>query len=397
MNVTSDFECGNGKNISQVAPGHWRIDEEGEKAPYCKYFCVKVEAGDDGGPVRLDVYPDPAMGEEGRAGMLGHYPAPLWFSEDEMSHWVRVTDRWPGVETYGLDRLSTRVVVPPKGSLYVASNVVVPWSKLKAWAAELGRRGAAVDSLGNSFEGRDIPRLHLPSTGSGKALTVLALSGQHPSEHCGPLAACGIADFLCSSHPEAAAIRERCEVWLVPMINVDGNVHGRNGWTMEDVNPCSDFEGACDGVEPRATEDRLLWNWLSGELRPDVAFNFHGYLGTRCFADYPYDGCYVLERPEEAYRSSERRVLYEAVRDTLFWDTAGLSARATPGILTPRMLSYNLARAIGTIVPFYEINHAFCGVQGAKRKGADVFRAVMRTVLKGWTFLLAGCGPPAYS
>jgi len=33
------------------------------------------------------------------------------------------------------------------------------------------------------------------------------------------------------------------------------------------------------------------------------------------------------------------------------------------------------------VVPFYEINHGFHGVQGAKRKGVDVFRGVMRTVL----------------
>jgi len=381
MNVTSDFECGNGKNIQQLAPGHWRIDEQGEKAPYCKYFCVKIEAGDDGGPVRLDIHPDPDMGEEGRRGMLGHYPAPLWYSEDDMARWIHVTNHWPGVETYGEDRLSTQVSVPPNSSVHVASNVTLPWSRLKAWAARLAERGATVDSLGETFEGREIPRLRLPSTDEGEALRVFVFSGQHPSEHCGPLAACGIADFLCSRHPEAEAIRRRCEVWLVPMINVDGNVHGRNGWTMEDVNPFPDFEGACDGARPKATEDRLLWDWLSEELRPAVCLNFHGYLGTKRFSDPPYDGCYVVRDPEQVYESAERLALYEAVCDTLFWDTPGLTASGRPGTLEPHSLSYNLARRCGTIVPFYEINHAFHGVQGAKRKGADVFRAVMRTVL----------------
>jgi hypothetical protein len=38
------------------------------------------------------------------------------------------------------------------------------------------------------------------------------------------------------------------------MINVDGNVHGRNGWTMEDINPYGDFQGACDGAVPKAAE-----------------------------------------------------------------------------------------------------------------------------------------------
>ena len=380
MRVTSDFECGNGKSIRRVAPGHWSLEEVGEKAPYCKYFCVKVEAGDDGGPVRLDIYPDPDLGEEGRVGMLAHYPAPLWFCEGDYDHWVRLTHRWPGVERYGPECVSTRVVVPPSGALTVASNVVLPYTRLVAWAARMAERGAAVDSLGKSHEGRDIPRLHLPATGRGKPIKALLLSGQHPSEHCGPLAVCGIAEFLLSAHPEARAIRERCDAWLVPMINPDGNVHGRNGWTLEGVNQCTDFAGVCDGAAPKAVEDRLLWDWLSEELRPDLSLHFHGYLGTHNFADPPCDGCYVFERPERLYSSPERLEQYRAIRDALYWDTPGLSARSRPGTLSPDMLEWGLAARFGTLVPFYEINHAFHGVQAARRKGADVFRALMRAL-----------------
>jgi len=150
---------------------------------------------------------------------------------------------------------------------------------------------------------------------------------------------------------------------------------------MEDVNPCTDFEGASDGVEPRATEDRLLWHWLAEELQPQVSLNFHGYLGRRRFADPPYDGFYALPDPAAVYDSPERCALYEAVRDTLFWDSDGLTAHGRPAEITPGFLSYNLARKCGTVVPFYEINHGFHGVQGARRKGADVFRGAMRTVL----------------
>jgi hypothetical protein len=380
MHVTSDFECGNGKNIAEATPGHWRLDEVGEKAPYCKYFCVRADGGDAGGPLRLDVYPDPALGEEGRSGMLGHYPAPLWFCEGDLEHWVPVVHRWLRADAYGPDCVFTQVVVPPGGSLYVASNVVFPYSRLAAWAGRLAERGAIVDSLGKSFEGRDIPRIHVPATGA-RPLTAFVLAGQHPSEHCGPLAACGIAEFLLSAHPEARAVRREADVWLVPMINVDGNAHGRNGWTMQDINPCTDFAGASDGAEPKAIEDRLLWTWLANELRPDLYLEFHGYLGTRGFAEPPCDGCYVLERPDEVYASAGRAERYKALRDTLFWDTAGLTARSRPGILSPDMLPYHLARACGTLVPFYEINHAFCSVQGARRKGAGVFRSLMRTLL----------------
>jgi hypothetical protein len=381
MKVSSDFECGNGKNIAEVAPGHWRIEEVGEKAPYCKYFCVRLDAGDDGGPVRLDIYPDPKLGEEGRIGMLEHYPSPLWFSDGDLGHWMHVTSRWPGVEAYGFDHITTQVVVPPRSSLYVASNVVLPWSRLTAWAAEMSARGAMVDSLGKSFEGREIPRLHLPASGTGKPVRAFVISGQHPSEQCGPLAACGIAEFLCSAHPEAKAIRARCETWIVPMINVDGNVHGRNGWTMEDINPFPDFAGACDGLSPKATEDRLLWPWLAGAVRPDVSLHFHGYLGRHRFAELPYDGCYVLKEPESVFSTPRRAEQYRAVCDALYWDTPALTARAQSNPLGPESLDYSLARACETLAVLYEINHGFCGVQGARRKGADVFRAVIRSAL----------------
>lgn len=381
MQVTSDFECGNGKNIGQLAPGHFRVDEEGEKAPYCKYFCVRIDGDDKPQEVRLDIYPDPNMGEEGRAGMIGHYPSPLWISEDGMSHWSHITGRWPGADEFSEEKISTRLVVPAKASVFVASNVAFPYSKLQQWAATLARGDAKADSLGKSFEGREIPRLHLPCRGlSRPKLRVFAYSGEHPSEHCGPLAVCGIADFLASKHPEAMCLRQFCNVWVVPMINVDGNVRGRNGWTMENVNPFSDYVGAAEGQMPKAVEDRLLWQRLSQELRPHLLFNFHGYMGTRRFADPPYDGCYALAKPNEVYADPSKVKLYEAVRDTLFWDTPGLTARATPGTLGPESLCYQLAKACGTLVPFYEINHSFPAIQGAKRRGADVFRAVMRTV-----------------
>lgn len=383
MKVTSDFECGNGKNIAEVEPGHFRIEEEGEKSPYCKYFCVRVDGESQGGSARLSIYPDPDMGEEGSVGMLRHYPSPLWFSEREMTHWVMVRNRWPVADVFADDHIGTRVVVPPGESLYVASNVVWPYSHLIKWAEDLASSSSVeYDALGKSVEGRPIPRLHLPAAEPG-AMTVFVVSGQHPSEHCGPLAAAGITEFLLSAHPEAAAIRGRCDVWVVPNCNVDGNVHGRDGWNMEDVNPFTDFEGAADGEPPKGAEDRMLWDWLAGDLKPEVYFNFHGYLGTRAYGDYPYDGCYVLEDPAAIYASPEHLARYERIRDTLFWDTPGRTAHGKASILKDHALGNQLARACSTLPAFYELNHGFYGVLGAKQRGAQVFRAVMRALLDG--------------
>ena len=380
MRVTSDFECGNGKNIVEIAPGHFRIEEEGEKSPYCKYFCVRVDGGAEGGIAELSIYPDPLLGDAGRIGFMGHYPSKLWFSESEMTFWQPVTNRWPDADVFGDDHICTRVAVPAGEHVYVASNLVWPYSQLQQWSEAMVAKGAESFPMGMSFEGRPIPRLHLPA-GDADPLRVMVLSGQHPSEHCATLGAAGIVEFLLSQHPEAQAMRRGCDVWAMPMINVDGNVHGRNGWTMQDVNPCEDFSRAVEGVVPKAEEDRQLWRWLTEEFRPDIIFHFHGYLGTRGCADTPYDGMYVFNDAAAVYRKPEDLARYRLATDLLFWDTAGLSASTTLPEHQESHLETQLALACGTTSVFYEINHGFAGVAASKQRGAHVFRSVMRALL----------------
>jgi hypothetical protein len=384
MQVTSDFECGNGKNITRIAPGHFRVEEEGEKTPYCKYFCVRIDGGAEGAVVRLDIHPDPKLGESGRVGFMGHFPSQLWFSETQMRFWQPVVNRWPGADVFGSDFISTTVAAAAGKSVYVATNPVWPYSAVVDWAKDMQGLGAERSSLGKSFEGRDIPRLHLPPAGAGAARPrVLVLSGQHPSEHCACMGAAGIAEFLLSSHPEARSLREALDVWVIPMFNVDGNVHGRNGWTVQDVNPCTDFLGAATGAAPKAVEDQALWRWLIGDLRPDMIFHFHGYMGTAGCADPPYDGCYIFKDPAAVYGDPAALRRYRRAVDALYWDLPGLSALDEPPHHEEDSLDLQLARACGTVSVFYEINHGFAGVKASRRRGADVFRGVMRSLLDG--------------
>lgn len=380
MKVTAEFACGNGKNIVELSPGEFRIEEVGEKAPYCKYFCVRVDGGEGGGLAKLNIYPDPLLSEPGRIGFIGHYPSQLWMSTQEMTFWQPVNNRLQGADVFREDHIETTVPVGAGESVFVASNPVWPYGQAIAWAEALRARGASVDALGKSFEGRVIPRLHLPATG-GRKLKVAVLSGQHPSEHCATMCAAGVMEFLLSAHPEAAAVRQACEVMAVPMVNVDGNVHGRNGWTMQDVNPHPDFLGAADGQAPAALEDQLTWRWLAEEFQPDLLFHFHGYMGVRACADPPSDGMYVFNDPAAVYADAARQAMYRRILDTLVWDTPAASAFIPFPEHDETTLDWQLARACGTLSVFYEINHGYAGVMASRRRGADVFRAVMRTVL----------------
>lgn len=381
MRVTSDFECGNGKSIDQVVPGHWRIEEVGEKPPYCKYFCVRLDPEGDGGSVQLDVYPDPDLGEAGREGMMGHYPSQIWYSTDEMETWRPTEHVWEGSTEFHESHLTVRVQVKPDQPLYLASNAVAPYSRVADWAVQRGQMPSHCDSLslGRSHEGRPIPLLYLPASGADAA-SVFVLAGQHPSEHLGVYAAMGTVEFLQSAHPEASALRERFEFWVCPMINVDGNIHGRNGWTMQGVNMSGDFVGAAEGAVPQAAEDRALWRHLGQVSLPVLSLQFHGFMGKRAFIDPPYDGLYVLEDPESVYEGSPAAERYRALQDVMKWDSDGLMGGGRPGTIGEGFVEYQLARLLGTIPVFYEINHGYCGVWGAKRRGAQVLRTALKAL-----------------
>lgn len=384
MKVTSSFECGNGKGIEEIVPGHFRFYEVGEQAPYCKYFCVRVEAEGDGGRVRLDVYPDPDLGEAGRVGMMGHYPSQIWFSTNNMTRWKPVENVLERVSRFHETHLSVEVPVAPESAIHVASNPVITYTHLLGWAQSLaaGPSPCRVDTIGRSFEGRDLPVLHLPAREQG-ARRVFVLAGQHPSEHCGVYAAMGMAEFLTSSHPEARRLRQACEFFLCPMVNVDGNANGRNGWTMQDVNMYGDFGGVLEGRAPAAVENGLLWRWLAEEVRPELSVHFHGYMGKKGFIDPPYDGLYFFPEPEAVYGDEAQLAAYLALRDTLIWDTDGATGGGDVfGRLDETTVEWQLARNFGTVPAFYEINHGYHGVWASKRKGAAVLRAALRAYLE---------------
>ena len=73
---------------------------------------------------------------------------------------------------------------------------------------------------------------------------------------------------------------------------------------------------------------------------------------------------------------------YRAVQDVMKWDTDGFMGGGGPGTVSEGFVEYQLARLLGAIPVFYEINHGFAGMMGSKKRGAEVFRTVMRALLR---------------
>ena len=189
----------------------------------------------------------------------------------------------------------------------------------------------------------------------------------------------GIADFLTSGLPEAAELRDALDVWLLPMMNPDGNVRGRNAFNAEGLDPYLAFGEQLEAAQPQAHENRLLWRWAAAE-QPDLWLNFHAYTGWRSNSEYPYEGWYeVADRA--LYPDPARRRLYEALCDTVRLETDGPSTHLTAAVHPESSLCHQLARRFQTPHVFYELKTGTSGRQAAVRRGIHVFRQAVRVLL----------------
>lgn len=366
MRLTTDFECGGGHGLTELAPGHWRLEANGDATGYNKYLCVRV---DEPAPLHLELHPDSRLGAAGSRFFHSHFPSHLWCCLGEWGTFFPLRHRWEDAVTFTDTHIDVRLPLTAADGLYLATNPPLRYSEVLAWAA---RSHARRESLGASVEGRELPVLRCGTPGRPR---LLVLAGQHPSEHSGVWAACGIVDWLGSALAEARAVARQFDIAVVPLANPDGNVHGLSGANAEGVNLCSTFDR-----EPWPHENRLLWDWLAAEFAPDVLLHFHGYMGWRRFAQHPCDGTYQFEQPELHYREPARLAAYRALQDHLEWLTPARSASDYVGPLTAQNLEWYLAREYGTLCAFYEINSASVAASEQRRRGPQVLGAVARAL-----------------
>jgi len=375
ITLTSDFECGNGKNVRQLAESHFRLEVDGDKQTgYCNYFCFDIVNDGPAAEATVELCGDSKFGKP--TTFDAAFPTTIWIRPVGRLHFRAL--RGQTLEC-AEGRVTLKVPVGAKERWRVAMTYVAPYSEvaeiLRQLAAQRPDR-CALFTLGKSVQGRDILGLRMGTPGKPK---VLCIAGQHPHEHPGAWGMVGIADFMSSLLPEAEALRGKLDVQVVPIVNPDGNALGRNAFNAEGLDMYLAFGDHPDAAEPQAHESRLLWKWALDAM-PALWMNIHCYTGWQLNSEYPYDGWYEVE-DRGIFKDPAQRRLYEALCDTMRLETDAPSTHETPNAHPPSTLCHQLALRYGIPHAFYELNTATAGRHAATQRALRVFKQATNTLL----------------
>lgn len=375
IELTTDFECGNGKAIERLGNSRFRFEVEADmQTGYGSYFCFDLINDGAATEVTVEVWEDSKFGEPTSFGRV--FPTTIWIRPEGFHRYRPLRGQLPEA-TDG--HITLRVPVEANQRLRVAETYVAPYIEVAAFLTEMSDERAGrceAFSMGTTVEGRDVVGLKAGTPGKPK---VMCVAGQHPHEHGGVWAAAGIADFVSSRLATAERLREQVEVYVVPIVNPDGNVAGNSAFNAEGLDMYRAFGDDPDSAEPEAHESRLFWSWIREE-KPALWINFHAYTGWQLNSEYPYHGWYEVE-DRSLFRDEGQRRLYEALCDTLRLKTTAASTHERASIHRPNTLCYQMAKRFGIPHAFYELNNGTSGRHAGTRCGVDVFEKVAETLL----------------
>ena len=387
MKILTDFECGAGKRLRCLADGHWRLEAPGDASGYSKYFCVRIETepGESDAILRLDIHADADLGQGGADYFRGHFPSTLWYCHGGWGRWLPFREAAGNSVAFHGDWIEAQIAIKSGSGIYFASNPPLRYSDLMAWSQQLKTKHGdrlQVDKVGKSVEGRPIPAMLIPGQSRGLP-RFLVLAGQHPSEHGGCVASQGIVEYLLSPIKEARDIADRFDFAVIPMMNPDGNVKGLAGANAENIDLAEDFTGVSGGAAPRATENRLLWQWLRSEFTPDIMLDLHSGLGQAANDAPLYDGAALFVRnPEKLYGDPRRLATFRAIQARFRFDTPANSAPEDGELIEDKFIEHNMAAAFGTLAVLYHVNGNMTGPREQFRRGPQILTAMAKALVR---------------
>jgi hypothetical protein len=112
--------------------------------------------------LRLEIHPDPALGEGSH--FMTHFPSHVWYCDADRLRWAPWRHTREDSVTFHQHHLEINVPIEPGQTLLIASNVPLSYASLDRKASE-ERRDNARRIAGAKIRGRDISILRLGAPG----------------------------------------------------------------------------------------------------------------------------------------------------------------------------------------------------------------------------------------
>jgi hypothetical protein len=234
LTVHVDFEGGSARVLRcdaaqrrvRIAPGG-----DGQRGWPCWWY-VRVDGLASGQRLVLEVVPSPEIMPQGKNA--GRPLAAAW-CQPQQAAWSPDNHHWHQTDagTLGEGGVMAYEVTATGPSLWLAWGPPLTPQSVQGLLARLTRERpwAQVCELARSREGRACLALRL-SEGELPARQRLAIwvqARQHAWEAGSSWVARGLAEWLVSDHPRAAALRQKSELWIVPIMDVDNVATGNGG------------------------------------------------------------------------------------------------------------------------------------------------------------------------
>ncbi len=259
--IRADFESGSIGEVTDNGPNQiemeLRLDDLSGDLYGWYYFMVEKNALDQAVTFTI-TNPDGWMHDE-------HLPL-LTYNKKT---WERIED----VTVSGGDFIFTQTFT--EDSAWIAQCFPYTFTEIMTYLEELAQSPfVSMDTLGQSVEGRDIPRVIIADTLDPVDLprVVWVISRQHPMESPSTFLIEGMLNYLVySTSEEAERLRKDLIFHVVPMVNVDGVADGLSRHNVNGVNLNRDWaygpDHSDEEPEVRALHDAIdAWVNFGGEI-----------------------------------------------------------------------------------------------------------------------------------
>jgi len=271
------------------------------------------------------------------------------FSRDAVHMFSYDNEHWQRFSNYSYNASSNTYTIKQifsRDTVWIAYIEPYTYSRLKTFISEIEHdRSAAVESLGKSVQGRDIPLVTIcdnPSKPDDHPV-VWIVARQHPWETAGSWAVEGMIEYLLSDAPGADSIRRGITFKIIPMANPDGAYNGVTRFNAKGI----DLNRHWERSDPLSSDiknapeivllKKAIARWCDSH-RLDFFINIHN--NAMCWTN---GGAYIHFAPENKQRQATE--FGEYLRDETVFDgpvEAPSRANATENVVAAEFKSLSI-------------------------------------------------------